>query len=276
LTKPLKDEVARLRPSAAYVVGTAPSLSAQVDTDLAAAGVKNVKRIGGATPAETAAGVAAALDTRSPADMTAGTPAATAAVVVNPAAPDAAAAVGLASSLRYPILFTGQNTVPAQTTSALHTLGITKVVVVGGAASVSDAEVGQFPGATRVSGSDPSATSVAVAALAVTLGVPANMVFVADPSRPGDAALAAAAAARVGGLVVLAPNASASGAQGELSQAHLSAPIDQIVVVRSKSSAKTNTVLIVVFIVLGAVGLLLLLLAFALRTRARERLATAA
>jgi hypothetical protein len=273
LSKQLKDEITRLRPSGAYLVGTTPSLSPQVDKDLAAAGVSSVMRLTGATAADVAASVAKALDTRSAADTTKGTPVAPAAVIVNPASSDAAAGAGLASSLGYPLLFTNQNDTPSPTTASLHALAIANVLVVGGPSSVSDGVVNQLTGAKRLSGSDAGATSVAVAAEAVARGVPANMVYVADPGRPADAAVAAAAVGRVGGLLVLAPHASATEAQSELSQAHLTVPLDQMVIVRSKSGAKSNTTLIIIFIALGAIGFLLLMAAFALRVRARERAA---
>jgi hypothetical protein len=273
LSKQLKDEITRLRPSGAYLVGTTPSLSPQVDKDLAAAGVSSVMRLTGATAADVAASVAKALDTRSADDTTKGTPVAAAAVIVNPASSDAAAGAGLASSLGYPLLFTNQNDTPSPTTASLHALAIANVLVVGGPSSVSDGVVNQLTGAKRLSGSDAGATSVAVAAEAVARGVPANMVYVADPGRPADAAVAAAAVGRVGGLLVLAPHASATEAQSELSQAHLTVPLDQMVIVRSKSGAKSNTTLIIIFIALGAIGFLLLMAAFALRVRTRERAA---
>jgi hypothetical protein len=275
LTKTLKDEIARLRPSGAYFVGTKP-LSAKVQTDVSAAGVKDVTRIEAATPEATAAAVANALDTRSTDDKAKATAAAPAAVVVNPASPDAAASAGLAAALGYPVLFTGRDATPAATTSAIASLNISQVLVVGGPAAVSDAVLGQLPGAKRLGGADAAATSVAAAGDAAGSGVPANLVYVADPGRPADAAVAGAAVARAGGLLVLVPHADAAQAQRDLGSLHLGGPIDQVVVVHSKTPATSHTLLIVIFIVLGAIGLVLLWAAFAMRARSRERAGAAA
>jgi putative cell wall-binding protein len=269
LTKQLRDEVARLRPSQAYVVGTSATLPAGVEKDLSAVGVKSVKEISGATPEAMAASVAKALDSRSPDDVTKATAAAPAAVVVNPASPDAAAAAGLASSLGYPMLFVSRDSVPAATSEALRTLAIPEVLVVGGSGAVGDAVVSQLSGATRLGGADPAATSVTVAAEAMKRGVPGNVIFVADQGRPADAALAGAAAARAGALLLLTPHASVTQAQQQIAQLHLTTPVDQIVVVQSKSSHSATTVIIVISIILGVLGLLLLLASLTMRTRAR-------
>jgi putative cell wall-binding protein len=275
LTKQLRDEVTRLRPAAVYLVGTtASSLPAGVEKDLTAANIKTVTRLSGATAADVAAAVAKALDSRSASDSAKGTPAADEAVVVNPDSSDAGAAVGLAAALRYPVLFVSHDAVPSATASALQSLAISHVLVVGNATSVSDATVGQLSGATRLAGSDASATSVAVAAEARTRGVPANVVFVADPARPVDDALAGAAAARVGAVVILAPGANATAAQRLVAQLHNAVPVDQLVVVRSQTGHSANTLIIIISIVLGVLGLMLLLATVAMRSRAREAAVT--
>jgi hypothetical protein len=135
---------------------------------------------------------------------------------------------------------------------------------------VSDATVGHLTGAKRIGGADAAATSLAAASEAVTRGVPGNILFLADPARPTDAALAGAAAARAGGLLVLTKHADVSQVQGKLDQLHLATPVDQFVVVHSKSSSSANTVIIVISIVLGGLGLLLLLAALAMRSRSRS------
>ncbi|MDQ6615621.1 MAG: cell wall-binding repeat-containing protein [Actinomycetota bacterium] len=269
LSKALREEVGRLRPSGAFVVGTTSSLPAAVEKDLGAAGVKSVTKISGATPEDVAAGVAKALDLRSPDETTKGAAAVPAAVVVNPASPDAAAAAGLAAALRYPILFVGPGGVPAATANVIRSLTIPKIFVVGGPASVSDATLGQFPGAKRLGGADAAATSLAVATEAMADGVPTNVVFVADPGRRSDAALAGSAAARAGGLLVLTPHADATQAQHQIDSLHLATPVDQIVVVHSKSAKSANTLLIVISVVLGVIGLILLLATATMRSRAR-------
>ena len=120
-----------------------------------------------------------------------------------------------------------------------------------------------------IGGADAASTSVAVASEAVNRGVPGNVVFVADPGRPADAALAGASAARAGGLLVLNGGADATKAQQQIDQLHLASHVDEVVVVKSKSSPATHTVVIVISIVLGVLGILLLLAALAMRSRSR-------
>ncbi|MGH9127216.1 MAG: cell wall-binding repeat-containing protein [Acidimicrobiales bacterium] len=271
LSKTLKDEVSRLKPTAGiYLVGSSATLSSNVESQLSALGFTHVTRIQAPTEAGMAAAVANALDARTSDEKSMGMAAAPAAVLVNPSSSDAAAGVALAASMRYPLLYTGSKSVPSETTSALHTLGITKVYVVGSPSSVtSDSILGHVSGASRIAGSNASATSVAVASLAAKLYVPSNVVYVADPNRPADAALAASSAARVGALVVLTPGASTTQAQSDVESLHLGA-IDEVVQVHSTSSSKANVAVIAVFIVLGVIGLLLLLASVTMRRRRTE------
>jgi putative cell wall-binding protein len=271
MTKQLRDEVARLQPTGAYVVGLTSSVPA-VGKDLASLGITNVTQVTGATPDDVAGAVAAALDPRTPDDAAKGVPAVPAAVVINPTSPDAVAGAGLAASLRYPILFATRDAIPAATSTALSSLAVPQVLVVGGTAAVSDSTFAQLLGTPkRISGADAAATSVAAASEAITRGVPANILFVADPSRTADVALASSFAARAGGLLVLAPHADATLAQSQIDQLHLGTHVDQVVVVQSKSSPAAHTVIIVISIVLAALGLILLLAALTMRSRNRQR-----
>ncbi|MGH9124298.1 MAG: cell wall-binding repeat-containing protein [Acidimicrobiales bacterium] len=269
LTKDLKDEISRLRPSAIYLVGSTVALSSMVETQLAGIGFKSVTRIQQPTAAAMAAAVANAMDARTTSDMSQGVASAPAAVLVNPAAPDAAAGVSLAAAMRYPLLYTAANSLPSDTTSALQSLDIPKVYVVGSTTSISDSVEGQLPGAVRITGADVEATSMAVASTEAKLNVPFNVAYVADSNRPADAALAASTAARVGALVALVPHADAGQAQTAIASLHLGA-LDEVIQVHSKTSSTTNVGVIVLFIVLGLVGLLLLLASVAMRRRSRE------
>ncbi|MGH9125098.1 MAG: cell wall-binding repeat-containing protein, partial [Acidimicrobiales bacterium] len=266
LTKDLKDEISRLTPSAIYLVGTSTALSSNVQTQLTSMGFKNVTRIQGATDDEMAAAVASALDQRASSDKSSNTAAAPAAVVVNPNSADAASGVALAAAMGYPLLYTNANSLPSATANAIRNLDIPKVYLVGNTSSISNSVAGQFTGATRVSGADPTATSVAVARLEAQLYVPYNVVYVAAANRPLDATIAASSAARVGALVVLTPGASTSQARTDVNSLNLG-PLDEVVQVHSTSSSKANVAVIAIFIVLGVVGLLLLLAALTLRKR---------
>jgi len=206
LSASAKAEVARLNPAGAFIVGDASSLSAQVATDLAAAGIDaaQVTRVAGTNNAGTAAAIAAAMDKRSAAEKTAGVPAFDAAVIANPAGPDAAAATALAAARRLPILYVSTNAVPADTSAALSSLNINKTLVIGGADQVSSDVRFGLPNSDRLGEGDQYGTSKAVAKEAVERGLPTNQVYVANGARPMDAALLGAVVGRATGIMVLA------------------------------------------------------------------------
>ena len=220
----------------------------------------NVVRLQGATPADIGKAVAGALDLRPDTARSAGTPAAAAAVVVNPDSQDGAAALGMAAALRYPVLFATKDDVPAATTDAISALNIKKTYVVGGSASVSDAAMAKLPGAVRLGGADAAATSTAVAKEAAANNVPVNVVYVADQAQPIDAAIAATVSSRNGGLLLLSPGAKTPAAQTQLDGLGLSPMVDRIVVVQSSASKSTSVPwpVIIVSIVLAVAGIALL------------------
>ena len=55
-------------------------------------------------------------------------------------------------------------------------------------------------------------------------GLPINVAYVADDSRPVDAAAAAAAVARTGGIMLLSPGAGTAAADKQIDQLGLTAP----------------------------------------------------
>ncbi|MDQ6727244.1 MAG: exo-alpha-sialidase, partial [Actinomycetota bacterium] len=188
LTKDLKDEVGRLKPVGAYVLGGTDELSATVVGDLTKAGVPadKVVRIA-ATGPELARQVADAMDIRSDADKTAHAAAFDGAVVVNPATDDAGAATALAAALRLPILFSDSSAVPQPTIDTLTALGVQKTIVVGGAASVAEAAMAKLPAATRLGGTTPEATSDAVAREMKVRGLPSNVAYAVRANEPAEA-----------------------------------------------------------------------------------------
>lgn len=201
----VKAEVSRLSPAGAYVIGDTAHLSDQVVKDLARAGVgpSQVTRVQGADAPSTAALTAAQFDRRFPAEKAAGTPAFDAAVIANPASPDASAASALAAARRLPILYVGAGAVPPATAAALSSLNINKTLVVGGPQWVSDGVLRQLPGVSRLGGANQYATSRAVVAESRARGLPSNIVYVADGARPMDAALLGGAVGRLTGMMVL-------------------------------------------------------------------------
>ena len=236
LTPVEQAEAARMTPEGAYVIGNTTTLSRTVSTQLEAAtrngdGVLRIAPSPSVAQADEPADIA-----RQIAESMAPLPTPTA-VIVNPGTPDAAAGSALAASLDYPILFVdSRTTIPDPTQAAITSLGITKLIIVGGTDSVNstvetalDKAVGGAANVTRLGGADQYATSQAVASASVSLGLPDNVVYVADGARPIDAALLGSAVARLGGLMLLAPGASTATAASTLSTLGLSAGTDRIV-----------------------------------------------
>jgi putative cell wall-binding protein len=144
-------------------------------------------RVAGADAAETAAAVSAAtFDPGVPVVYVAGR-----------AGVSDAVTAGAAGA---PLLLVQRDAVPAATSAELARLVPGRVVVVGGTDVVSDAVVGQL-GATRIAGADRYQTAAAIAMDRFPSGVP--VVYVANGSSTPDALVAAAAAARDGGAVLL-------------------------------------------------------------------------
>ncbi len=242
LSDSVKAEVSRLSPARAFVIGDTGKLSDQVSADLAATGIPaaQITRLSGPSDAATAAAVAGRLDQRFAAEKTAGTPAVDAAVIANPAGPDAVAASALAAARRLPILYVGKDAIPSETTSALKSLNVDKTLVIGGPEQVSDAVQGQLPSPTRLGGADQYATSKAVAGESMARGLPSNVVYEADGTQPMDAALLGAAVARTTGIMLLAPGPLYDTAPDTASAANLGR-IDQFVLVGPAGPAPVGT-----------------------------------
>jgi putative cell wall-binding protein len=220
----VKAEVTRMRPAGAFVIGDTSKLSNQVVTDLVGAGVPAgaIKRLGAASDSATAALIAAEMDKRSALNKDTAAPAFDAAIIANPASPDAAAAAGLAAARRLPFLYVGADSVPAETLSALGSLDIEKALIIGGPNSVSEnvrAQVGNAIGsvgnATRLGGANQYATSQAVVTESKARGLPDNVVYFADGAKPMDGALLGNVAGRVTALLALTPGSVAGTAAAQ-------------------------------------------------------------
>lgn len=283
LSDALKEEVRRLGPSGAFLLGDEESLSSSVADDLSAAGVpaEGVTRLGGADEAALAAEVAQALaDTPqlSTGDLEdlveeGGTPPAIEeAVIVNPESPGAAAGAALAAARRLPVLFVASDAVPPQTAEALSSLAVKRTLVIGDASAIEEGVMSDLPSPTRLGGDGAAATSEAVADEAVDRGVATNIVYLADSDRPLQAAVMAAASARLGGLLLVAPGAGVDEAQEVLDRLDPTTSVDRIVAVSSTSTG-TNWVPVALGALFVLAGVAFLL--FALR-RARARRSPAA
>jgi len=204
----VKAEVSRLNPAGAFLIGDGGKLSAQVRADLVGAGVsasRITRVLGDGGDPGTAAAIAAQMDRRLTTERDLNRPAFDAVVIANPEGPDAAAVAGLAAARRLPILYVSANAIPEATSAALASLDTTKTLVIGGADQVSDAVLGQLPGAKRLGGGDQYATSKAVVAESRERGLPANTVYAADGAKPMDAALLGPVVGRATGIMLLAP-----------------------------------------------------------------------
>ncbi len=248
----VKDEVVRLAPAEAFVVGDEEFLSSTVVDDLVAAGVARdkVKRMAGSSAAETAKLIATSLDTRSQLEKVAEPPRAdspkapaprpafAAAIITNPATADAAPASALAASLRLPVLFVDRDAIPQATTDALSSLAITSTLVLGGEDSVADSVVRALPAPKRL------ADATAIALESVARGLPTNVVYLANSERPIETAVLGAAAARPGGLMLTNPGANPTAAEETMRAMGLADRVDRVVSLTTSGRAAgsvTNT-----------------------------------
>ena len=181
----------------AVVLGGTRAVGTVVEQQLAAAGVK-VERVTGTDRFATAAAIAGRLDT------TAG-----AYLVADDDWPDAVAIGALAALEGRPILLTQRDALPDATAEVIG--GLASVDAVGGPGAISDAVLAAVGASVahvgRIGGRDRSDTSARVARLGEAEGLPWEAVWVTGGGSWSDGLVAAVAAARGGGpLLVLGPS----------------------------------------------------------------------
>ena len=242
----VRAEIARLKPAGAYIIGDTTDLSAQIVTDLVQSGVAEdgnpatnptaeIERIEAANDAALAAAIANELDRRTSVENAADTPAFNAVAIVNPASPDSAAIAGLAAARRLPILFVNQSgAIPAETLAVLNgPLDIDTALVIGGTddigADVFTAIDASVENVERLGGADQYATSRAVVAESLERGLPDNLAYVADGSRPIDGALLGPAVGRVNALMILAPAPLSTGATSQATATNIAGRLDRMI-----------------------------------------------
>jgi putative cell wall-binding protein len=269
LNRATREEVSRLRPGGAFVIGPPSLVSDKVLSSLAAAGAQGPERVNGSDGTDTARRVALVLDPRDAAARSEGSPAFEAVVVVNPDSGDAPVGSALAATLGVPVLLTSRDAVPPATADALRQLAVATTLVVGGATSVGDPVLGNLPGAKRLGGADPTLTSEAVVAEARARGVAPNVVYVTDGERPVDQAVAGAAAARTGGVLLAERRGGVTAARRSIDKVGLTSLVDQLVVARTRTPAGASTALLVILgLVILALGAAAPVIALAKRERA--------
>jgi SpoIID/LytB domain protein len=166
-------EIARRKPTTAYLVGSTTQITAAVAAQLKALGVTNVVRLTGADRAATAAAVAGAMGAR-PSAVVVSLDAGASLDAATVAAADAAVA-------KRPLLVVTKTRVPAATTAALAAMKATSVVVAAPVAVVSDAVVAALPGGRRVAGATDAGTSSALAAVIAPSATSVSVLLAASP-----------------------------------------------------------------------------------------------
>lgn len=199
------DEIRRLGAGQVVLLGGEAALAPAVAADLGAAGLA-VERIGGATRYDTAAALAARLDSDEVVLVEGANP--------DPGRgwPDAVSTAGLAASQGIPVLLTERDTLPGPSAQALD--GDTAVVIVGGSAAVGEdvaAQVDGLAGETRrLGGADRYATSRLVAEEAMARGLDLSPLWIATGNDFPDALAAGAAAGDMNATVLLVDGTSTS------------------------------------------------------------------
>ncbi len=205
------DELRRLTPGRIVVLGGRAAVSNAVVDDLGAFAGR-VERIAGADRYATAAEVARTF----PATTR------TAFVATGANFADALAGGAAAGALGAPVLLTLHGSLPSSTRAALDRLSLRDIVVLGGAASVSDAVVNQlrsrYPEATvrRVGGSNRYMTALAVARAFTPTGSPQAVVTTGRGFA--DALAGGVLAARSGAAVYLVDSHLPAAAQDHLAR----------------------------------------------------------
>ncbi len=198
-------ELDRLRPARIVVVGGTAMVSDAVVARLrpyATSGV--VTRIAGSDRYATAARTSAAV-------FTPGVPVAY--VATGASFPDALAGGVAAGRQKGPILLVAGGTLPSSTASELARLKPVKIVVLGGAAAVSDAVVSLLRpyatggSVTRLAGSDRYTTAIAVSQATTGNDAP-RTVYVATGANFADGLAGTPAAAKADGPLIILPGGS--------------------------------------------------------------------
>lgn len=202
LPKPTLDEVTRLSPDKAHVLGGREALAEQVDEQLRRAGVDEVVRLAGENRFDTARLVAERLDSDQ-AFVVEG-------VHPDPSRgwPDAVAVSALAAHEQAPVLLAHHDRLPTETEAALRQLDPETATVIGGPAAVSEDVADELRGdgaaVDRLAGEDRYATSHAVAQASVAAGLDGRRTWLATGQAFPDALAGGPAAAAHGGVLLLA------------------------------------------------------------------------
>ncbi len=137
------------------ILGGPNAVSTTAEAELVSAGYA-IQRFEGPTRIETAVEVARAVRTANPGGTDA-------LLASGDTFPDAVTGGAYGAETGTPILLTGGASLHPATAAAMDELGVTRTIVLGGPAAVSDAAADAAPGCTRVAGGNRMATAAAVA-----------------------------------------------------------------------------------------------------------------
>jgi 5'-nucleotidase / UDP-sugar diphosphatase len=212
------DELTRLGADGVVVLGGAAAVSDAALTQLDEAGFAT-RRVSGATRFETAADIAA--------ELVDGATGGTVYVVegidadqVNRGWPDAVAVAPLAAFTGSPVLLVDTDEAPAATLEALAALAPRAIIVVGGAAAVSDAtadalvddpEADDAPSLARIAGPTRYDTAAAVYDASLAAGMSPEVRWLATGRNFPDTLAAGPAVARLGDTLLLVDGADLAG-----------------------------------------------------------------
>jgi len=197
----LMAEITRLGATRAVIVGGTGVVSAGVAGQLSNAGI-TVTRIAGENRYDTAARIALEL-----ARVRGVSGFATAYVATGENFPDALAAGGVAAARGVPVLLTRRDTLPAQTSGALSTLGVTETIVLGGTGVITEEVEALLTSPVRIAGINRYATGIAVVEHALaSAGFTTSAVYIATGRNYPDALAAGAVIAAARHPLVLVPD----------------------------------------------------------------------
>ena len=193
----VKTELTRLKPDKIIIAGGPSVVSASVATQLDAYTTGPVLRQSGADRYATAAAISAATFAPGPE---------VAYIATGLNFPDALAAAGAAGRLGGPVLLVSTNSIPTVVKTELTRLKPQRIIIAGGPSVVSASVATQLDAyttgsVTRQSGADRYATASAISNATFAPGAP--VAYIATGLNFPDALAAAAAAARLGGPVLL-------------------------------------------------------------------------
>jgi Putative cell wall-binding domain len=146
-----ENEIDRLKPKEAFLIGDADVISGNVENVLRSKGI-NTTRISGRTRYETSLEIAEFLNS----------PAQEAFVVTGADYPDALSIASYAANKHIPILLTEKDKVPDGIKNYITSKGITKTYVVGGTGVISDSVLNSLPNAERIAGNNRYETNFEV------------------------------------------------------------------------------------------------------------------